>query len=555
MSTVHLALIRRFRVSAAPLALAVALLALVPRVGVAGGAATRAVATENADSSRAALAVLGAGGNAIDAAVTAAFVAGVASPTSSGIGGGGFALVWLGAEHRPFLLDFRETAPAGLDPAAQETLPPEQAGHSIGVPGEVAGLFELHRRFGKLAWADVVAPAANIARDGYRVSEHVARQLKYSGDRLKQVPELAALFFGKPAARLGTRVRNPKLAATLARIGSEGPKALYAGSIAEDIVRAARAAGSAMTLEDLARYEPVERIPLALKWEGHDIYTMPPPSAGGLLLAQTLGLYTKEELSKLGHNTGAYQHLLAEAARGALADRVRFVGDPDHEQVPLARLTSADHLAARRKMIGLDRTHWIKRFGPEEHGTHHLVTADQEGNVVSLTTTVNRLFGAKVVAPASGVVLNDELGDFTPRAIARAFGLEAGPNRPRPGVRPVSSMTPTIAVRGGRAVIALGGSGGMTIATNVTQVLLSRLVFDQSPSEAVRSPRLSIPLGDGSITVPKGTPAKVIADLEWRGEIVKAERFGGHAVQMITADGSGWSAAADPRKFGSALAR
>jgi gamma-glutamyltranspeptidase / glutathione hydrolase len=542
----------------AGLLLTLVLLAALPEARAQQAAGQSAAATESELATREAISQMNAGGNAIDAAVTAALVAGVAQPVSSGIGGGGFSLVWLGAERKAFLLDFRETAPAGIDAAAFESRPfaHEQRGKLVGVPGEVAGLFELHKRFGKRRWSDVVAPAVRAAKGGFAIGQHLGAMLASSEKAVRADPGMAAVFLlgGKPAAA-GRRVTNPKLAQTLERIAAEGPPAFYNGPVAADLVEATRRAGGALKLEELESYKPVEREPLVVRWEGHEVYTMPPPSAGGLMLAQTLGLYSSAELRKLGWGSGAYQHMLAEAMRGAIADRMRKLGDPDVVQVDTAGLLHPKRLAARKKKLALDRTHALPRFGLEGHGTHHLITADAAGNVVSLTTTVNRAFGAKLTAPASGVLLNDELDDFTKAADVAAFGMTESPNRPRPGARPLSSMTPTIVVKDGRAVLALGGSGGPLIATNVTQVALSRLVFGKDPLAAVSAPRFAVPTQGAFISLPAGADPALVKDLEERGELVGTLRFNTHAVQMIAIDGGRKLPAADPRKHGSAAAR
>jgi gamma-glutamyltranspeptidase / glutathione hydrolase len=543
--------------------LALALVALLllltaPRLSAQPAAGRIAAATENELATKQALAQMQDGGNAIDAAVTAALVGGVASPTSSGIGGGGFVVAWLAQEQRAFALDFRETAPAGVDASAFEARPfaASERAKLTGVPGELAGLYELHRRFGKRGWKDVVAPAARIAKSGFAVGPHLAAMLNSSSRVLKTDPAIAAVFYrgGKPAAA-GKRVQNPKLAATLERIAAEGPRAFYEGPIAAEMVESANKLGGALTLAELSAYKPIERTPLHVKWEGYDVYTMPPPSAGGLMIAQALGIYSAAELKRLGWASGAYQHMLAEVLRAAIADRMRHLGDPDHESVDLARLLDPKRLAARKKMIALDRTHALPRFGLEQHGTHHLLTADAEGNLVSLTTTVNRVFGAKIATPNGGVVLNDELDDFTKAKDVAPFGMSRSPNRPRPGARPVSSMTPTVVVRGGSAVLGLGGSGGPTITTNVTQVLLSRLIFGHDPATAVSAPRFQIPTRDAFILVERGSDRKLIEDLETRGEIVGTVRFTSSAVQMIAIENGRKLPASDPRKHGSAAAR
>lgn len=537
--------------------LGVALVGAVPEARGQGDAPSavavrRAAATESPPATDAALEVLRIGGSAADAAIAAALVAGVTAPSSSGLGGGGFVLAWDALRQSPFLLDFRETAPLGIDAEAFEKrpFPDAERGRLVGTYGEAKGLFELHKRAGKLRWADLVARAERQARRGFVVGPHLAGSLAYATGSLAAQPSFAALYYpGGKAAPAGTRVVNSQLAKTLARLGAEGPKALYQGVVAEELVALTQSHSGALSVEDLDRYRVVERTPLRTRWEGFDVFTMPPPSAGGLMLSQLLRLFSADELRRLGHNTPAYQHLLAEGMRGAIADRMRFLGDPDHTVVDVQALLDARRLAERRRTIALDRTHTLPRFGLEEHGTHHLVTSDASGNVVALTTTVNRGFGAKLMGADSGVVLNDELNDFTAAEDVRPFGLDTSPNRPRPGARPVSSMTPTIVVRQNRPVLALGGSGGPTIATNVTQVALGALVFGLSPEQAVSAPRVYIPTSGPTLLVEEGTSAEHIANLEWRGEIVGTMKFKTTAVQMLRFD-TGTAAGADPRKHG-----
>lgn len=514
------------------------------------------VASENATVSRDALSVLRAGGSAADAAITAALVGGVTAPTSSGLGGGGFALAWDAVRRAPFLLDFRETAPAALDPAVfeQRPLARERSGHLVGVPGEARGLFELHRRAGKLPWAQLVRFAEERARTGYIVSPHLAAMIQGPRSPVASVPALAALFSsgGRPAA-VGMRLVNLPLAETLKRLGAEGPEVMYAGPVAEEFVAVARLHGSPLTLKDLGDYKVIERQPLRVPFDGHEVLTMPLPSAGGLTLAQLLQLFPAEELRRLGFASPAYRHLLAEGMRGALADRMRYLGDPAYESLDERSLLARARLQRRRDSIALDRTHALPRFGLEGAGTHHLVTSDRAGNVVTLTTTINRLFGAKLVAEKSGIVLNDELDDFTSIDAVKPFGLSRSPNRPRPGARPLSSMTPTLVLRAGKPVLALGGSGGPAIGTNVTQVLLGSLVFNQEPLAAVAAPRIYVPSQNATILLEPGTSTEHMADLERRGEIVALVPSNGTAVQLLRFDGSALRGASDPRKHGQAL--
>jgi gamma-glutamyltranspeptidase/glutathione hydrolase len=234
---------------------------------------------------------------------------------------------------------------------------------------------------------------------------------------------------------------------------------------------------------------------------------------------------------------------------------MRYLGDPDHQTVDLERLLDPRRLRRRRASIALDRTHTMPRFGLEEAGTHHLVTADGGGNFVSLTTTVNRVFGTKLTAGDSGVILNDELDDFTAKKQVAPFGMKESPNRPRPRARPVSSMTPTIVVQNGRAILALGGSGGTAIATNVAQITLAHLVFGAKADDAVAAARFYVPTRHATIWLEKGADASLVEDLEGRGEIVGTTPFTKSAIQLIAVQQGFKVPAADPRKHGSALAR
>src|SRR5262245_44422699 len=299
------------RLSFLSLALGIALASVGGRVAWRGVSIERsapapyrdrfAVATENAMATRVGVEALKSGANAVDAAITVAFTLGVVQPASSGIGGGGFALVWDASKRKVTALDFRERAPGGLDPAILEyrPKPPIQTGRGamIGVPGEVAGLAELHRRFGRRSFAEDVAPAVALAENGYAASDHLARLALAYHAQLNWSSQLHALF--KPtgwAVGTGSRIVNRDLARTLARIGAEGPKAFYEGSVAEEMVRAARLSGGFLSLQDLRAYRAIEREPLKVAWEGRTVYTMPPPSAGGLLLAETLGMFGKADL-------------------------------------------------------------------------------------------------------------------------------------------------------------------------------------------------------------------------------------------------------------------
>jgi gamma-glutamyltranspeptidase/glutathione hydrolase len=540
---------------------------------------TAAVATDHGDATRAALDVMTAGGNAADGAVAAALALGVVNPSASGMGGGGFALVYTAADHKVTVLDFRENAPASfgpeiLSPPKKPTDPPPldrfgwtgPRGGSAGIPGEPAGLELLSRRFGKRSLADAAAPAVALAQNGFYASRHAAEVAALFKVRIQALPSLASSFLpgGQPAA-LGARVRRPELAATLLRFGAEGKKSIYEGATAQKIVDSVRAAGGTMTLADLTNYAVKERAPLTRTIDGRTVYTMPAPSAGGLMLLETLSMYGasgSSSLVPLGFGSSAYLHTVAEAMRGATADRARVAGDPDLDTaVDKAYADALDpaQIAARRARIDPMKTHPPVEFKTKEQGTSHLVVVDGAGNVVSLTTTVNGPFGASIVAGDTGLLLNNELEDFTAAADAAVFGQkDGGPNRPRPRARPVSSMAPTIVLEGGVPIVALGGSGGTRIATGATQAVLARLLFDLDPSACVSHPRVHTQCA--TLFVDPDVTADVREGLRSRGETVNDEPFTGSAIQMIA-----WRrtpggpvkllAAADPRKGGLAAAR
>jgi len=538
---------------------AFALLLAAPGGHAANKPARVAVATENATSTREGLAELAAGGNAIDAIVRAALVAGIVSPSSSGLGGGGFAMVWRASTREPYVLDFRERAPAAIDAASFEARPfkAEERARATGVPGELAGLWQLQHELGKRKWSDVVLPAARVAEAGFAVSQHLSNAAASPWSKLAWTDAgLAGLFFpaGKPVPA-GKSVKNPKLARTLRALAQSGKAPFYDGELGRQLIATAQAKGGALSANDLRDYRPLTRQAIHVSWEGYDVYTMPPPSAGGLMVAEALSMYSKAELQRWGQGTAVFQHTLAEAMRGALADRMRFLGDPDFEHVDLPALLDPQRLAARKRSISAERTQALPRFSENEHGTHHLLAIDAEGNVASLTTTVNNAFGAKLAVPESGIVLNDELDDFTKQKDVAAFGLSQSPNRPRAGARPVSSMTPTLVVKDGKVVFALGGSGGQLIATNVTQLLLQRLAFGLTPAALVKLPRFAVPTSGPSLLLEAGAEKSLLDDLAWRGEVTELMKQNATAVQIIAVDDGVVSTAADPRKFGEAIAK
>ena len=533
-----------------------------------------AVATDHGDATLAALDTLAAGGNAADAAVTAALTLGVVNPVSSGLGGGGFALVYSATDHKATVVDFRETAPARL--ALEELAtrsqrkgdsPPDKRGAAVGVPGEPAGLEWLVKRYGRRSLSEDAAIPASLAERGFFVSHYLGETIASFADRIRVSPELS-LSFLPVAGPLGYRARvaRPELGKTIRQLGSEGSSPFYRGAIGAKIVAAVQAAGGTLASEDLAAYQVKERTPLERSVGGRTIVTMPAPSAGGLMLLEALEMFgasPQSKLHSLGFGSSAYLHLLAESMRGAIADRVRIAGDPDADAGVGAAYDRALDLAqieARRARIDPKHTHPAPAFRSREQGTTNILVTDAAGNVVSLTTTINAPFGAQLVAGDTGVVLNDELDDFSSPQDLAGFGvIGLGPNRPRPAVRPASSMTPTIVFEGGAPILAAGGSGGGRIATGVTQVVLARLVFGLDPSACVSAPRIHVAGSSPELTVDGDIVEDVRAGLRAAGESPKDEKYPHASMQLLAWDRSGSKvrllAATDPRKGGLAAAQ
>jgi len=519
-----------------------------------------AVAAESEAAATTGLQVLERGGSAVDAAIAALVVSGVVQPVSSGLGGGGFALCWTAKTQRAAFLDFRETAPGGIRPKlyGRRTLADPSRGRWVGVPGEVAGIAALHERWGVLPLGELFRPGARIAREGFAVTDHMHRSLRWNRAWVTGSRAYGAIF--APLGTLlssGERAQNPALATTLERLASEGPAAFYGGVIGRDVVDTARAAGSRIVLRDLDRYAVEPRPPLSLSWGEHQVFTAPPPSGGGLMVAQTLTMHGKEELTALDYGSGAYLHLLAETFRGAVADRIRAIGDPQFIKADLAHLTSSARMRARRARITLDATRPAAQLPLTDAGTTQIVVVDGAGNVALVASSIHSMFGARLVT-AGGFPLNDQLAAFTSKRLEQRYRAGRQPNVARAGARPVASMTPTLVVRAGKPVLALGASGGSRIPASVTQALLAHLAFGRSAQQSVSDVRIQTP-AMGGLRIEVEAPAAVVADLRARGEAVENRLPDYSAVQLVTLgerDGRRWlEAAADPRKGGRAIVR
>lgn len=531
-------------------------------------AAHAAVASDHPASSEAGLAAMRGGGNAIDAACAVALTFDVTYPAAAGMGGGGFAVIYLAKERKAVALDFREKAPAAIKPGMflNGGKPDPEAststGLAIGVPGEVRGLSEMVRRWGKLPFGKCVEAAEHLAKAGAKLPGHQAEMLESGFKRLglPKDPKLAAIFYpgGKPLGE-GAILKRPDLAGTYGKLRKSGADALYTGEIAEAIVAAARERGGVLTLDDLKAYAPVERKPLETRYRGASVYSMPPPSSGGIAVGETLGILEAKsaDLSKLGHDSSAYLHVLAEAFKHAFADRARHLGDADFVRVPQGHLADPAYhkeLAARIKdgaVLPRDAygTPDSAAAMLKDGGTTHLCVIDADGNAVALTTTVNLGFGSKIMAGKTGIVLNNQMDDFSLLpGVPNAFGLIGNAqNAVAPGKRPLSSMSPTIVVDDQGVKLVAGAGGGPRIITGTTQVILNVLDFKMDAQAAVAAPRVHHQWVPDALEYEADLPRDVVDALEKRGHRTKAANWHVGATNLLVRTDKGIEAAADPR--------
>jgi len=528
------------------------------------------VASEHELASAVGVEILQRGGNAVDAAVATALAVCVVNPSSCGIGGGGFMLIYRARQRQAHALDYRETAPAAAtrdmfvrDGKAVPELS-RRGGLAVGVPGEVAGLAAALQRYGTMSLATVMDPAIRLARDGFPIGPHLAKEIASNHATIEATPELARVLLhadGSPLT-VGDTLRRSELANTLQQIADHGPAVFYRGPLAAEIARSVRDAGGVLTEGDLADYQPVWRKPLAVDYREYRVFAMPPPSSAGVLLA-VLGMLEHDKLAALQPDSPTYLHLLAEALKHGFADRARFYGDPGTVDVPMQRLLAPANTAALRQRISATQIREQNAYGStavetaalaSDHGTSHLSVMDAHGNAVACTTTINTAFGSFVVAGSTGVILNNELDDFSAQpGVPNIFGLvgtEA--NAVAPGKRPLSSMSPVVVTQHGRAVLALGGSGGPLIISGTLQVLLNTLAFDLDATAAVHAARIHHQWSPPVLLVEPGIPASTRAALARLGHSVKEVPAMG-AVQLVRRDGSTFDGASDPRKSGEAV--
>lgn len=540
------------------------------RTTVGGGPYRAVVAADHELASRAGARVLREGGNAVDAAVATSLALSVVRPYSCGIGGGGFMVIAFDGDktHGNLVtaIDYRETCPEGVDAAyyAGTDRSSTRGGTAVAVPGTVAGLLYAHEKYGRLERAAVIAPAIELAEQGFRADAHYVNEAQGLIAAFGEHPGWAERFglvwdkmLLKGSVGVGDLIRVPEQAAALRAIAERGRAGFYEGEIARQIVHSVRKDGGDLTLEDLRRYRPIERGPARAEVGGYMLVGMPPPSSGGVTMFEAL-----EIMEAAGYDfaappdDGAATHLLVEGLKHAFADRAQWFGDPGFVDVPVRRLLSEEYTSGRAEQVDPERTLAPEAYGSRippgtDHGTSHFSVVDADGNAVACTETINLGFGSLVGVDRFGFILNDEMDDFLTRpGEANAFGLvQSERNLPAPGKRPLSSMSPTLVFDAEGLVATAGASGGPRIITSTMLVLL-RVLAGASAGDAVAAGRVHHQWLPNRVDVEPGADSEELrAELERRGHVV-GERGEIGNVQVIRRVPGGWDAASDPRKGG-----
>lgn len=537
---------------------AVFALILAVSAALAGREPTRArkamVVAQEPNATDAGVAVLKAGGNAVDAAVAVAFALSVTHPAAGNIGGGGFLLARF-ADGRTTFIDFREAAPSGashdmyLDAEGKPTRDSLVGWRAAGVPGTVRGLELAHKKYSRKPWAELIQPAVDFAAHGFELSYAETKSICGAAKLLGRFPESKRVFLPKPEGcpEVGGKFVQPELAETLRRIARDGSKDFYEGETARRLAEAMKANGGLITLDDLKSYRAVERQPLEGKYKGYGIITAPPPSSGGVAMLEMLAMLEGTGYEKAGAGSAATTHYLAEVMRRAYADRAEFLGDPDFVHVPVKGLLDPKYVAGLRSTIDVGRATPSDVIGHGDAAAHesgettHFNVIDAEGNAVSLTYTLNGGYGNGVTVPGLGFLLNNEMDDFAAKpGSPNMFGLIQGEaNAIVPHKRPLSSMTPTIVTRDGKLYMVVGAPGGGRIINGVMQVILNVLDFGMDVQQAVDQPRLHHQWRPDIISLEHGFSPDTVALLRDMGHEVDPDAGGVASVEALLVDG-GW---------------
>jgi gamma-glutamyltranspeptidase/glutathione hydrolase len=515
--------------------------------------------------------ILRQGGNAVDAAVATGFAMAVTYPRAGNIGGGGFMIIHSADRKEDVAIDYRETAPAattrdiflGAD-GKPDIAKSRDSALGIGIPGTVAGLTLALEKYGsgRLTLADVLKPAIELAVKGTLITDDSADTLPEWHERLAKWPSSAKIFSRADGSSLreGDTLVQSDLAATLTAISEQGPRGFYQGPVAEKLVKSIGDAGGIMTLDDFKSYQPVIRAPVRGSYRGYDIVSMPQPSSGGVVLLETLNILEGFPMHDMAQGSAPSLHLMIEAMKRAYADRARYLGDPAFVNAPIAALVAKDYAAKQRAGIDLNRaTPWtdaLSALPPREgSNTTHFSVVDSHGNAVSNTYTLNFSYGVGLVAEGTGVLLNNELDDFTAApGASNAYGLvgfEA--NLPGPGKRPLSSMAPTIVLKDGKPVLVTGSPGGSRIISTVLQVIVNVLDYQMDIAAAVAAPRLHHQWLPDEVRVERGFADDTLAALKAMGHVIVVP-LGQTSANSIAVTPNGLLGAPDPRTRGAEAA-
>lgn len=537
-----------------------------PRVAHEAKAPDTMVTTQGGATTRAALHVLGLGGNLIDAFVAASFAISVERPHSTGLGGGGFLMYFDRATNKVYSFDFREIAPhrsrsdmyLTKKGETQELLSQDGA-LAVATPGLVRGLWDIHQRFGKLPWKDCVEPAVKIAREGFPLYPQLQEALIDRKDVLWEDQEFRKTFFTKEGTvpLLGTLIYQENLAKTLEKIGREGANAFYEGEVASAIIKSIRDKGGIMTHKDLREYRMKEREPVTASFKGLKIFSMPPPSSGGIHVIQILKMLEKYDLKSMKPQSAEAVHLTANAMQRAFLDRAMYLGDPDFNVVPVKKLLDEKYLSEMAEKINTPNAIAADNLRPvklpyESSDTTHFSLADKEGNLVASTQTINGWFGSGVIAQGTGIILNNEMDDFAQKVGAQnLFGAVGGKfNLVEPRKRPLSSMSPTIITKDGAPYMALGSPSGTRIITCVAQTILNAVEFEMPLYEAVSATRIHQQWQPDVLKVEAPYLSSDVEEaLKKKGHKITHESLG-CSIQAIKRDGKSWTGVSDPRGEG-----
>lgn len=525
------------------------------------------VASQEMLASRTGVEILKQGGNAVDAAVAVAFSLAVTLPRAGNIGGGGFMLVHLAKENKTIAIDYREIAPSKakkdifLDENGDAvTKLSREHGLAVGVPGTVMGMSLALEKYGTMTMAQVTAPAIKMAQEGISVSPDLAVSLAGLKRRMSQWPSTAAIFYKADGSdyQVDDILKQPELAHSLQLIAEKGTKGFYEGETAEKLVKAVQDAGGIMTLEDLKHYKAVEREPVRGQYRGYEVVSMPPPSSGGVHIIEMLNVLQQFPIDQFGHNTAQTIHVMAETMKHAYADRSEYLGDPDFYKVPAQQLTDKHYAQKIASQIALNKTTPSTEIKPgnlapyESDQTTHFSVVDKWGNAVSNTYTLNFSYGSGLVAKGTGILLNNEMDDFSAKpGTPNGYGLVGGDaNAVEGNKRPLSSMSPTIVMKDGKPFLVTGSPGGSRIITTTLQIIMNVIDHGLNIAEASNAARVHHQWLPDELRVETSLNRDTISLLEAKGHKVKVQSAMG-STQSIMVTEQGIFGATDPRHSGS----